>query len=162
MSHSNIASLPYRPCVGVMLINADGDVFTGQRRDSPPGTPAWQMPQGGIDPGETIEDAGLRELGEETGIAPHRVEILARTAEWVRYDLPEHLVGKLWKGKYRGQEQRWLLMRFLGTDAEIDIATEHPEFSTWRWMPPAELPGQIVPFKRAVYEAVLQEFEALL
>lgn len=162
MPSTHITSLPYRPCVGVMLINAEGHVFTGQRRDSPPGNPAWQMPQGGIDPGESIEDAGLRELGEETGIAPERVEILARTRDWVRYDLPDHLVGKLWKGRYRGQEQRWLLMRFLGTDAEIDIATEHPEFSAWRWMPPAELPGQIVPFKRAVYEAVLQEFANLL
>jgi putative (di)nucleoside polyphosphate hydrolase len=120
------------------------------------------MPQGGIDPGETVRDAGLRELWEETGVTADLVEIEAETQGWLRYDLPAELQGRIWKGKYRGQEQKWLLMRFKGLDSQIDIATEHPEFSSWAWMAPADLPGQIVPFKRAVYEAVLGEFAPLL
>jgi putative (di)nucleoside polyphosphate hydrolase len=154
------ASLPYRPCVGVMLANATGHVFVGQRIDSP--GPAWQMPQGGIDTGETPRDAGLRELEEETGVTPDLVDIVAETAGWVHYDLPHDLIGRLWGGKYRGQKQKWLLMRFLGEDRQIRIDTEHPEFSRWRWLPPDDLPGQIVPFKRKVYEAVLSEFASLL
>jgi putative (di)nucleoside polyphosphate hydrolase len=153
---SDPAALPYRPCVGVMLANRDGDVFVGQRRDSD--VPAWQMPQGGIDAGESPREAALRELEEETGIPAGLVEILAETPGWHRYDLPPELLGKVWKGRYRGQEQKWVLMRFLGTDAQVNIATEHPEFSRWRWISPADLPGHIVPFKRAVYEAVLEEF----
>lgn len=150
------ADLPYRPCVGVMLANADGHVFVGQRLDSE--VAAWQMPQGGIDPGETARDAALRELWEETGVLTSMVEIVALTENPVRYDLPEHLIGKLWKGRYRGQEQVWALMRFNGSDADVNIATEHPEFSEWRWLPPEDLVANIVPFKRAVYEAVLAEF----
>lgn len=156
MTPEAIASLPYRKCVGVMLVNHDGHVFVGQRIDTD--GPAWQMPQGGIDPGETPRDAGLRELQEETGIAPRKVRVEAETRDWVRYDLPHELVPRIWKGKYRGQKQKWFLMRFLGDDADIDLDTEHPEFSEWRWLPPSELVTRIVPFKRAVYETVLREF----
>ncbi|QYX56265.1 RNA pyrophosphohydrolase [Roseovarius sp. SCSIO 43702] len=160
MTTDDIARLPYRPCVGVMLANPEGRVFVGQRIDNP--GPAWQMPQGGIDPGESPRDAALRELHEETGVAPHLVDIEARTREPVRYDLPPDLAGKLWKGRYRGQEQTWFLLRFRGTDADIDIATETPEFSQWKWLAPEHLVEAIVPFKREVYARVLDEFGDLL
>ena len=146
-------ALPYRPCAGVMLVNAEGRVFVGQRRDST--LDAWQMPQGGIDPGEDALTAAIRELGEETGVAPDKVELIAEAPGEFLYDLPADLIGKVWKGKWRGQRQRWFLFRFLGTDADIDIATEHPEFSIWRWSDPADLPSMIVPFKRKLYEDVL-------
>jgi putative (di)nucleoside polyphosphate hydrolase len=150
--------LPYRPCAGFMLINRDGLVFVGERLD-PSAHGYWQMPQGGIDPGEDIAAAALRELAEETGIAAHLVEVIAQTAAPLRYDLPPDLVGKVWKGRYRGQEQHWLLGRFLGEDADIDLAAhEHAEFGSWRWARPADLPSLIIPFKRAVYEALLAEF----
>jgi len=116
------------------------------------------MPQGGIDPGETPQEAGLRELHEETGIAPHKVRIEAETRTWVRYDLPHDIVPRIWKGRFKGQQQKWFLVRFLGDDADIDIETDHPEFSQWRWLDPSDLPAHIVPFKRAVYETVLTEF----
>ena len=154
------ASLPYRPCAGVMLANREGRVFVGQRLDST--FDAWQMPQGGIDKGETPREAALRELREETGVPAQLVEIVAETADWVRYDLPEDLVGKLWKGRYRGQKQKWVLMRFLGTDDQVNIATEHPEFSAWQWLPPDRLIEAIVPFKRHVYRTVLEEFSPYL
>jgi putative (di)nucleoside polyphosphate hydrolase len=160
MTPEEIARLPYRQNVGVMLMNHAGEVFVGQRLDSE--VAAWQMPQGGIDKGEAPRDAALRELEEETGVSRDLVEIMAETEGWVAYDLPHDLVPKIWKGRYRGQEQKWFLMRFNGTDAEVKIDQEHPEFSAWRWIAPADLPGQIVPFKRAVYEAVLTEFAALL
>ena len=160
MTPEEIARLPYRQNVGVMLMNHAGEVFVGQRLDSE--VAAWQMPQGGIDKGETPRDAALRELEEETGVSRDLVEIMAETEGWVAYDLPHDLVPKIWKGRYRGQEQKWFLMRFNGTDAEVKIDQEHPEFSAWRWIAPADLPGQIVPFKRAVYEAILTEFAALL
>lgn len=156
MTPDTIARLPYRPCVGVMLVNLRGHVFVGQRRDND--APAWQMPQGGIDQGETPRDAALRELWEETGVPGDLVSVEAETAGWIRYDLPADIVPRIWKGRYRGQEQKWFLLRFLGNDAQIDIATPQPEFTEWRWLPPAELPGTIVPFKRAVYERVLAEF----
>ncbi|MEL6208363.1 MAG: RNA pyrophosphohydrolase [Pseudomonadota bacterium] len=152
---SDPATLPYRPCVGVMLANADGHLFVGQRIDSE--NPAWQMPQGGIDKGETVREAALRELWEETGVTADLVEIVAETEGWLRYDLPDALIGKLWGGRFRGQEQKYVLMRFLGSDALVNIATAHPEFSAWSWLPPSEVPGQIVPFKRDVYEAALAE-----
>ncbi|MFV0333960.1 MAG: RNA pyrophosphohydrolase [Tropicimonas sp.] len=152
----NTSDLPYRPCVGVMLLNGAGDVFVGQRLDSD--VPAWQMPQGGIDKGESWRDAALRELWEETGVSADLVEFVAETQGWVRYDLPEDLIGRIWKGRYRGQEQKWVLLRYLGTDDQVRIATEHPEFSKWRWLPAGELVANIVPFKRAVYEQVLEAF----
>ena len=156
----DISELPYRPCVGVMLINAVGHVFVGQRIDSD--IPAWQMPQGGIDKDEDHRDAALRELWEETGVTADLVEFVTETEDWVRYDLPEHLIGKLWKGRYRGQKQKWVLLRFLGSDDQVRIDTDHPEFSEWRWLPADELVANIVPFKRAVYETVVDAFSAHL
>ena len=150
------STLPYRPCAGVMLLNRNGQVFVGQRIDST--VEAWQMPQGGIDEGEDAETAAIRELGEETGVQPDKVELVAVAPDELFYDLPADLIGKVWKGKWRGQRQRWFLFRFLGEDSDIDIATEHQEFRAWRWVDPAELPNIIVPFKKALYEDVLSAF----
>ncbi|KGB83572.1 MAG: RNA pyrophosphohydrolase [Confluentimicrobium sp.] len=155
MTPEQIAALPYRPCVGVMLMNADGRIFVGQRKDSE--VAAWQMPQGGIDKGEAPEAAALRELWEETGVTADLVEVVGQTGDWVTYDLPDELVGKVWKGKYRGQKQLWFLLRFLGSDDQIDIETEHPEFSEWAWLPADQLVANIVPFKREVYAQVVAE-----
>jgi putative (di)nucleoside polyphosphate hydrolase len=152
--------LPYRPAAGVMLINADNKVFVAQRIDST--LEAWQMPQGGLDPGEEPQAGALRELEEETGIRPDLVEVVARSAGELLYDLPEDLVGKLWKGRYRGQRQTWFLCRFLGRDSDIDLATAEPEFRAWRWVEPDELPDLIVPFKRSLYQNVLAEFDHLI
>lgn len=156
----SLEGLPYRPCVGVLLFNAQGQVFVGQRIDMV--QEAWQMPQGGIDPGEDPRDTALRELEEETGVTPDKVEILAETREWLRYDLPPNLVNRVWRGRYRGQEQKWFAARFLGTDTDIDIDTLHPEFSDWRWSPVDELTANAIAFKRALYEAVIAEFRPLL
>ena len=144
-----------------MLVNREGLVFVGQRLDNPDSS-AWQMPQGGIDEGEEAESAALRELAEETGILADQVAIIGRSATEHYYDLPPELLGKLWKGKFRGQRQYWFLMRFLGEDRHIDIATDHAEFSTWKWTDPQGLPDLIVPFKRAIYRAVLEEFRPLI
>ncbi|MEM6303422.1 MAG: RNA pyrophosphohydrolase [Pseudomonadota bacterium] len=160
MTPEEIEKLPYRPCVGIMLVNAQGDAFVGQRTDR--SYDAWQMPQGGVDPGETPREAALRELGEETGVSPDLVEIVAETDDWLPYELPHDLVPKLWKGRFRGQEQKWFLMRFRGTDDQVNIETAHQEFSRWRWMPVAELVANIVPFKRVTYEKVLEAFEGHL
>ena len=149
-------TLPYRPCAGIMLLNRDGKVFVGQRLDST--LEAWQMPQGGIDDGEDAEQAALRELGEETGIAPDLVELVAEAPDELFYDLPVEMIGKVWKGRWRGQRQRWFLFRFLGNDSDVDIATVHEEFRAWRWADPADLPAIIVPFKKTLYEAVLAAF----
>jgi len=138
-----------------MLANKQGQVFAGQRIDSP--GDVWQMPQGGIDPGEEPRDAALRELWEETGVTENLAQYEAETAGWVHYDLPHELVPKLWKGRYRGQKQRWFLIRFTGSDDQIDIDTEHPEFSRWAWLHPRELVQKIVPFKRDVYSQVIAE-----
>lgn len=154
------AALPYRPCAGVMLINASGQAFVGQRVDTT--MEAWQMPQGGIDAGEDALSAAIRELGEETGIAPEQVELVAEAPGEFFYDLPPELVGKVWKGKWRGQRQRWFLFRFLGQDDDIDIATDHPEFRAWRWIGPADLPQLIVPFKKKLYEDVIAAFSHAL
>lgn len=156
MTPEEIAELPYRPCVGLMVLNTRGEVFVGQRTDR--NYDAWQMPQGGVDPGETPVVAALRELGEETGITPELVEVVAETEEWLPYDLPHDLVAKLWKGRYRGQEQKWFLLRFSGTDDQVNIETEHQEFAAWKWMPVDQLIDNIVPFKRTVYEGVLKAF----
>lgn len=153
-------SLPYRPCVGMMLVNMEGKVFVGQRLDSK--VEAWQMPQGGIDDGEDPKDTALRELGEETGVNPELVNIIAQAREELFYDLPDDLIGKIWGGKYRGQRQIWFLMRFLGTDADVNIATAHQEFRDWRWVQPAQLPELIVPFKKKLYRDILSEFSHLI
>lgn len=151
-----MSDLPYRPGVGAMLVNRDGHVFVGQRIDS--SLDAWQMPQGGVDPGEEPAAAVLRELEEETGIPPSLVEIVDCCASPYDYDLPPELVGTVWKGRYRGQRQHWYILRFLGEDADVDIATEHPEFKQWRWVAPEQLVDLIVPFKRALYAAIVDEF----
>lgn len=156
MSPEEIARLPYRPCVGVMIVNSAGQVFVGQRRDN--FREAWQMPQGGIDKGEAPRDAALREMWEETGITSDLVTIEAETEGWIPYDIPHDLVPNIWGGKYRGQEQKWFLVRYHGRDDQIDIATEHPEFSKWKWIEPSRVIDAIVPFKRATYEQVVAAF----
>jgi len=150
--------LPYRPGTGVVLISSENRVFVGQRIDTT--IEAWQMPQGGIDPGEDAETAALRELEEEIGT--RNVRVLARTRDWLTYDLPEDLVGKVWGGKFRGQKQLWFLMRFLGRDSDINLQTAHPEFRAWKWIPYAEVAKTVVPFKRRVYDRVLAEFRPLM
>jgi len=159
---SKISDLPYRPCVGVMLVNGDGKAFVGKRIDNKEGD-AWQMPQGGMDDGEDVIAAGLRELGEETGVTDANAVLIARAKEELLYDLPEELVGTLWRGKYRGQRQWWLLMRFTGSDSEINLeAHDPPEFCEWKWVDPELLPELIVPFKKRVYRTVLEEFRELI
>jgi putative (di)nucleoside polyphosphate hydrolase len=152
--------LPYRPCVGVVLINSAGLIFAGQRLDSD--SPAWQMPQGGIDDGEKPRAAALRELWEETGVTADLVEFVAKTPDWVTYDLPPELLGRVWGGKYRGQRQKWFLFRFLGRDDQVRIDSDHPEFSRWRWIGADEMLAAIVPFKREVYGQVIGAFRAHL
>ena len=156
MTPDEIVRLPYRPCVGLMLMNAEGRIFVGQRNDRH--VDAWQMPQGGVDKGEDPRDAALRELWEETGVTSDLVEIVAETDGWLPYDLPHDIVPKIWKGRYRGQEQKWYLMRFTGRDDQINIETEHPEFTRWKWQEPGRLVEEIVPFKRDVYEQVVAGF----
>jgi putative (di)nucleoside polyphosphate hydrolase len=155
-------SLPYRPCVGVVVFNRAGRVFIGKRRGGPEhvdDTHSWQMPQGGVDPGEEPWPAAQRELYEETNI--RSVEKVAEIADWLTYDIPREIVGEAWKGKYRGQTQKWFAVRFNGKDSEIDVnhaAGHKPEFSAWRWERLEELPALIIPFKRQVYERVVKEF----
>ena len=146
----------YRPAVGIMLLNREGNVFVGRRIDMPAGLAAWQMPQGGIDPGETPPQAAIRELREEVGT--DRAEILAESRLWLHYDLPSDIASRMWSGRLRGQRQKWFLMRFTGEDADINPATEHPEFDAWEWVEPERLPELIVPFKRQLYRELLAEF----
>jgi putative (di)nucleoside polyphosphate hydrolase len=143
-----------------MLLNAEDKVFVAQRIDS--SLDAWQMPQGGLDPGEDAQTGALRELEEETGIAPHLVTIIARASRELLYDLPLEMVGRMWGGKYGGQTQTWFLARFHGSEADIDLETEHPEFRAYQWIEPWRLPDLIVPFKRTLYEDALAEFAAHL
>lgn len=153
-------ALPYRPAAGVMLLSREGKVWVGQRLDST--LAAWQMPQGGLDPGEDALEGALRELEEETGIPRDKVEILARCQEQLLYDLPDDLLGKIWKGKWRGQRQTWFLARFLGEDGDVNLQTPEPEFRAWKWAEPQELPDLIVPFKKGLYRDVLKAFAAWL
>jgi len=156
--------LPYRPCVGVTVLNRAGLVFVGRRNDGPEhvdASHAWQMPQGGIDPGEDPWPAAVRELYEETGI--RSVERLAEARDWFSYDLPPGIAGTAWGGRYRGQTQKWFALRFTGEDNEIDVlnpgrGAHEPEFAAWKWVPMATLPDLVVPFKRRVYERVVSEF----
>jgi putative (di)nucleoside polyphosphate hydrolase len=155
--------LPYRPCVGLMLFNKKGRVFVGRRTDGPEHvdeTHAWQMPQGGVDANEDPWPAALRELYEETNVTS--IEKLAESKEWYSYDIPRDIVGKAWKGKYRGQTQKWYALRFVGEDSEIDVmhpaGGHEPEFVEWRWEKMERLPALVVPFKRKVYEQVVKEF----
>ncbi|HEY4548225.1 MAG TPA: RNA pyrophosphohydrolase [Pedomonas sp.] len=150
-------TLPYRPCVGVTLFNRDGLVFVARRIDTE--MEAWQMPQGGIDEGEDPAVTALRELEEEIGT--NKAEIIAESSGWLTYDLPPELVGKVWKGRYRGQTQKWFAMRFLGEDNDINLETAHPEFCAWRWERLERLPNLIVPFKRKLYQDIVSEFAHL-
>lgn len=163
----DLASLPYRPCVGILVLNPAGRIWAGQRADAPGDAEGrgtwWQMPQGGIDPDEDPSHAALRELHEETAITS--VEIIGETPDWLTYDLPPHLIGKAWGGRYRGQRQKWFAVRFLGAEAEIDLGvpgTPNAEFVSWRWCTPDELIAGVVPFKRDLYQDVMRIFHPLL
>ena len=160
-------ALPYRPCVGIMLLNPEGRAFVGRRSEganAPEGEGKWwQMPQGGLDEGEELEEAARRELFEETGV--RRISFIARTKDWLLYDLPEELIGIAWEGRFRGQKQMWFAARFEGAESEINLSPRQghePEFDAWQWVEVEELPRLIVPFKRAVYERVVEEFAPLL
>ena len=148
-------SRPYRPCVGIMLINSVNQIFVGQRFDNH--GDAWQMPQGGIDAGETPIEAGFREMYEEIGT--NKAELLCEHPDWLSYNIPEGLANQLWDGKYRGQTQKWLAFRYMGDDADINIATEQPEFCEWRWSSVDSLHQLAVPFKRPVYSKIIADFK---
>jgi putative (di)nucleoside polyphosphate hydrolase len=150
----------YRPAVGVMLINGERKVWVGQRLDST--LEAWQMPQGGLDPGESPLEGAYRELEEETGIRRELVELVEQAKDELTYDLPDDLIGKVWKEPWRGQRQTWFLMHFLGEDSDVNIATADPEFRAWKWAEPAELPAMIVPFKKKLYEDLIEAFAGWL
>lgn len=155
---NEIENLPYRLGVGMMLINADKEIFVGKRIDTK--SEAWQMPQGGIDKGEEAEEAVIRELEEEVGT--YKANIIAISDEWHCYDLPKKLVPRVWGGKYRGQKQKWFLLEFTGEESDINIHTKHPEFCQWQWVAADKLPEIIVPFKKKIYTDILNEFKHLL
>ena len=155
MSFIDVSKLEYRKNVGMVLINAEGHIFAGKRLDN--NTDAWQMPQGGIDEGETPEAAAFRELSEETGIHYSKARLLGKTKDWLSYDIPVDLIPKLWGGRYRGQKQKWFVFKFLGKDSDINIVTEEPEFSEWAWKSRDNLLSSIVPFKLDVYQRVFLE-----
>lgn len=155
---SNSRVLPYRSGVGMMILNDKNHVFLGKRVDAK--LQAWQMPQGGIDVGETPSKAALREMMEEVG--SDNGTIIAESKNWYRYDIPKFLIPKLWDGNYKGQSQKWFLIRFHGTDEDINIRTQHPEFIEWRWAELDELNDIIIPFKRKLYNAVISEFRPLI
>jgi len=152
-----VSDLPYRPCVGVMLLNRSGQVFVGKRLDQT--VEGWQMPQGGIDEGENPRQAALRELKEEAGT--DKAQIIGEMDDWITYDLPAHLIGVAFHGRFKGQRQKWFCLRFLGEDRDIDLCAHEPEFSTWRWVDINDLPNLIVPFKRDTYKAVIAAFRDL-
>ncbi|GAO98748.1 RNA pyrophosphohydrolase [Caedimonas varicaedens] len=154
MTFPSSQHLPYRQGVGMMVLNTHQQVFVARRIDLPSGS--WQMPQGGIDKGETPLEAALRELAEEIGT--NNVRMIAESREWYHYDLPDRLIARLWKGRYRGQQQKWFAMEFLGNETEINLNTAHPEFSEWRWVSLSELPTLAVSFKRKTYEQIIEEF----
>jgi putative (di)nucleoside polyphosphate hydrolase len=154
MSKQQPCDLPYRPCVGAMVFNAKGRVFVGKRIDQ--SIEAWQMPQGGIDEDETPQETLRRELKEEIGT--DHVEILREHPDWLTYDLPEHLLGVAWEGRYRGQRLKWFAARFIGADSEIDVKTPHQEFSDWKWIALRDLLPLVVPFKRDIYAKVIGAF----
>ena len=148
---------PYRPCVGICLVNDDGLIFAGKRIDNR--SEAWQMPQGGIDEGEDAVTACFREMAEEIGT--DNAELVAEYPDWLDYDIPEPLANKLWHGTYRGQSQKWMLLRYKGADSDINIETDIPEFESWQWMAPEQLVQLAVPFKKDVYQALMAEFSKL-
>ncbi len=150
--------LPLRTGVGIVVLNSENRVFVGKRRDNP--IDKWQMPQGGVDPGESLIEAMKRELLEETGII--NIKILKELSYWLEYELPEELIGIIWKGKYRGQKQRWFIVRFLGTDKEVNVKTKFPEFIEWKWLNIDELPNVIVDFKKDIYRKLLIELKNLI
>ena len=156
----DVSKLKYRKNVGMVLINAKEHIFAGKRIDN--NTDAWQMPQGGIDDGETPEVAAFRELSEETGIHRSKARLIGATSGWLSYDIPIELIPKLWNGQYRGQEQKWFAFEFLGQDSDINIGTEEPEFSEWAWKSKKDLLSSIVPFKVEVYQKVFSELGHLI
>lgn len=158
MTPEEIAKLPYRPCAGICLTNPDGRIWVGERMSFPG---AWQMPQGGIDPGESPRDAAFRELQEETGLSPQAVQLIDALGDPLPYELPVDLVGKLWKGRYRGQSQHWFRFTYDGPDDAVDLDFHEREFARWAWMPAAEVFASIVPFKRDLYRDVLTKFGLL-
>ena len=160
MSKNTESHRLYRPCVGIMLYNPEGKVFTGKRIDYK--SSAWQMPQGGIEPGEEAKKAAIRELFEETNISKEYIEFVHQIDEWLYYDIPKEMVSKFWNGKFKGQKQKWFLFKFLGSDSKINITTKNPEFSAWKWTSLESLTEEIVSFKKPIYKIVLEKFKKYL